>query len=141
MFTMNHWVQQVIELFDALGLEGVEIGSAGISAMEGSMASKGARAAMAAMGLSLEAHRSRQVTSQLAEEADLILTMTHAHAVALGRMTHHPRVYTLYEYVGEIGDVQDPFGSPDHVYEECARRMQPRIGRAIQRIQAEENDR
>ncbi len=120
-----------------LGLTGVEVGSAGTAAYDGQTASPGAEHAMQARGLSLEAHRARRLTPELAEGYDLILTMTERHAQFAASIVPAKPIYALYEFVGEAGEVPDPWGGTDAVYQECARRMEPRIERAVRRIQEE----
>ena len=121
-----------------LGWDELEISSAGLSAMAGERASKGARRAMEACCISLDAHRSRKLTPEIIAQADLILTMTQAHAAAVKRIAPGARVYALHDYVGETGDVPDPYGAPEAVYLQCARRLQPRIVRALERLWREE---
>ena len=119
-----------------LGLMNIEIGSAGISALNGCPASPGARRAMKARGLSLEAHRSQRLTLELAAKTDLILTMTAGQSRAVKHIAPGTNTLALYEYLGEAGDVADPWGGPDSIYEECARELEPRILRALERLAA-----
>lgn len=57
------------------GIE-VKVASAGLYAAEGGTAAPGARAALRRRDLDTEDHRTRALTAEMAEEADLILTMT-----------------------------------------------------------------
>lgn len=122
---------------EGLGLPGLEIASAGTAAQEGQPASSGARHAMAARGLSLEEHRARRLTPELAASADIILTMSASHAEAVKHIAPEAKTFTLYEFVGEVGDVADPWGGSDASYETCAQRLEPRILRVIQRLRRE----
>lgn len=61
----------------------VTAGSAGLLAGGGAPAAEHARAVATAHGLSLAAHRSRMVTAELLDAADLILGMTERHIEAL----------------------------------------------------------
>jgi len=118
----------------ALGFDGIQVGSAGVSAQDGEPASPGAQRAMQSRNLSLEAHRARRLTPELIAEADLILTMTSGHSRAVKNVVPDAKVLTLYEYLGEAGDVADPWGGSDTEYESCARVLAPRVHRAVERF-------
>lgn len=62
------------------GLADITVGSAGTSAWEGSPASDGALLVSMEHGLDLGAHRSRALSRELLEEANLVLTMGAHHA-------------------------------------------------------------
>jgi protein-tyrosine phosphatase len=105
------------------GLEGkVLVLSAGLAAYGESPASAHARTAVAKRGLDLSAHRSRQLLPEMVKAADIILTMTAAHKRAIAERTPEAagKVYTMAEYAGEDGDVADPFGGSEELYEACA---------------------
>ncbi|MBQ8300523.1 MAG: low molecular weight protein arginine phosphatase [Clostridia bacterium] len=96
----------------------VFIESAGIFATEGEMASEEAIKAVAKYGIDLTGHRTQPVTEDLIKQCDLILTMTQAHKQILMPMAQG-KVFTLLEYAGSEGDIQDPYGGDDEEYEEA----------------------
>ena len=100
----------------------VFIESAGIFAEEGMGASENAIKALAKYGIDLTNHRTQPVTEDLIKQCDLILTMTQAHKQVLEPMAKG-KVYTLLEYAGSQGDVQDPYGGDLEEYEECAQEI------------------
>ena len=100
----------------------VFIESAGIFAEEGMGASENAIKALAKYGIDLTNHRTQPVTEDLIKQCDLILTMTQAHKQILEPMAKG-KVYTLMEYAGSQGDVQDPYGGDLEEYEECAQEI------------------
>jgi protein-tyrosine-phosphatase len=116
--------------------EKVLVLSAGLAAYGEYPASVHAQAAMEKRGLDLSAHRSRQLLPELVKAADVILTMTAAHklAVAGGAPEAAGKVYTLAEYAGEDGDVADPFGGDAERYEACAVEMERLIDKIWQKI-------
>ncbi len=119
------------------GLEDkVKVLSAGLSAYGASPASAHARTAMAKRGLDISAHRSRQLLSEFAKVADVILTMTAAHKRAVADMFPETagKVHTLAEYAGEEGDVADPFGGSAERYEACAADMERLVDNVWQKI-------
>lgn len=99
------------------------VSSAGLAAMPGSSASKNSCLAMQAKGLVLENHLARQVTEQCIASADLVLTMTQGHKMAIlnGVPRAKGKVFTLAEYAGEAVDVIDPFGGNVAIYEASAK--------------------
>lgn len=100
----------------------VFIESAGIFAEEGMGASENAIKALAKYGIDLTNHRTQPVTEDLIKQCDVILTMTQAHKQVLEPMAKG-KVYTLLEYAGSQGDVQDPYGGDLEEYEECAQEI------------------
>lgn len=118
--------------------------SAGIAAWPGSGASPESIKVMETKGIDLTGHRAQFLTPELANEADLILTMTRSHKQHIIQMAPNlsERTYTLKEYVlirtGEPGDVHsweldipDPFGYDMVVYSECARELETNIAVAL----------
>lgn len=71
-------------------------------------------------GLDLNEHVSRQLTKEMIENADLILTMTESHKYYLSADYPEHKVYTICEFAGkENRDINDPFGLNIDEYEEC----------------------
>lgn len=112
------------------------VSSAGIFAIDGEKASQGARKAMKTRG-GLSGHRSRFLSGELMDWADLILVMTNSHKRNL--LTRYPgmkdKVYLLNEYAsGEEIDVDDPFGGPFELYEAARRQLEEAIEKLVDRI-------
>jgi protein-tyrosine phosphatase len=100
-------------------LRSIDIHSAGVSAFSGDPASRNACKALQPVSLDISAHRSRPLSDQLADQSELILTMTSGHIEAI-RMSHpdlKAPVYRFREWV-ESGskEVPDPFGGPLDLY-------------------------
>ncbi len=106
-------------LFNILGKNGVAA-SAGLCVMPGSGAEKNAQLAVAKWGIDLKFHKSAQLTAEMFESADVVFTMTESHKLNL---PDSPKVSTLTEFVGETGNVDDPFGGDLAVYETCAEKL------------------
>lgn len=100
--------------------------SAGLAAMPGSAASKNSCLAMRSNGLVLENHLARQVTEESILSADLVLTMTKGHKMAIlnGVPSAQGKVFTLAECAGEAMDVIDPFGGDEALYQACAKNIE-----------------
>ena len=107
-----------------LGDSDTVLGSAGVGAVEGEPASEGAYLVALEHGADLSAHRSRRLTPELANGADLILVMSSRHREYLHTMLGEPaadKVALLGEYAGFHGadaEVQDPFGAELEEYRE-----------------------
>lgn len=97
----------------------VRIESAGLFAAEGSPASDEAIEAMKKYDVDLSDHRAKQITPELIEKSDVILTMTTAQKMLLSEVAGD-KTYTLCEYAGTEGDIADPFGGDLEEYEEVA---------------------
>lgn len=97
----------------------VLVDSAGIFAPIGECAADNAISAMRERGIDLSLHRTKPLTEDLIEQADVILTMTAAHKMIVEGMAKG-KVFTLAEYGGGEGDVPDPFGGDMEEYKETA---------------------
>ncbi|PEZ04242.1 low molecular weight phosphatase family protein [Bacillus sp. AFS018417] len=103
-----------------------EVQSAGVFAAVGSDASAHAKSALEEKGISI-AHASQQVTEELLEWSEVVLTMTTGHKQLL--LAHHPevngKVHTLYEFVeGTNKDISDPFGGSLAIYKATLEEME-----------------
>ena len=100
------------DIFDRAGLSQWLVDSAGTAALHGMSASGHALTAAHTLGLDLSMHQSKPITPELAQKADLILVMTRAHKdMLLGAWPALAgKIHTIKEFVGESGDVADPFG-------------------------------
>jgi protein-tyrosine phosphatase len=95
------------------------VGSAGISAIPGLPASEPAVTVMDELGINIRPHRSRLLTRDLAESADMIVVMTGLHKLAVSSRfpTCDPRVYLLRSFDSKRGgDVTDPIGLSVAIY-------------------------
>lgn len=123
-------------------VDNVEVISAGSAAAQGDPASPEAMAVMAEYRLDLSGHRSRRLTREMVEGADLILTMT-GHLREDLRHCWPERsgaIFTLKEYAAggtaseSGGDVPDPFMQGLERYRDCAADLKPSVTAAIDRF-------
>ncbi|MHB1954240.1 MAG: arsenate reductase/protein-tyrosine-phosphatase family protein [Sulfobacillus sp.] len=110
--------------------------SAGISAWSGQTAQQSAQNAIRAYGADLAHHRSRDL-DDVWEEPEWVICMTRAQCqgVAERRPQWAQKTYLLSELVGESGDIADPIGLDQVVYDKLAsvlygllRRLGDRLG-------------
>lgn len=113
----------------------ISVESAGLAAW-GQPASVQAQTVMRQAGLSVDKHRSQQLKIEQLAAADLVLTMTTAHKRAVLGMAKGMtgKIYTLAEFAGESGDVQDPFGGSVAEYRACTGQMERLLVQAWENI-------
>ncbi|HHU53762.1 MAG TPA: low molecular weight protein arginine phosphatase [Clostridiaceae bacterium] len=96
--------------------------SAGLATESGLPVTFEAKQALAAAGINLEDHRSRQLDEKMMKEAQIVLTMTATQRDLLH--IYHPnmaeKIFTIYEFVGLEGDIKDPYGGSLEDYQETA---------------------
>ncbi len=93
--------------------------SAGIFAENGADASHNAVEAMKDYEIDLSSHKSKALTEKLISEYDLVLTMTEGHKTMISALAPE-KIFTICEYAGYNGDIQDPYGGNLHQYKEAA---------------------
>ena len=117
---------------------GVDIAasSAGLAAPQGSAASKNAAIAMQKRGIEIGLHRAAQLTLAKVDQADLVLTMTERHKASILHEGSQwkSKVFTLKEYAGQVGEVADPYGQDEAVYELCAAELELLIDAVWEKI-------
>ena len=114
----------------------IRTASAGLFATDGAPASAEAMVAMKKYGIDLSEHKSQQINNFLVEKSDLILTMTAGHKMVFGELAKD-KVYTLCEYAGVEGDIDDPFGGDVEEYEEVAEMIYFALQAIVEKIEQE----
>ena len=88
--------------------------------------------------LELANHISKGLRAADIDENTLILTMTLSHKKkVLEEYPEAREVYTIKEFVGEIGDVVDPYGGSLIDYEECYTSLALLVKKAIYKLNEE----
>jgi len=102
--------QLLRQKFDQLGVRNVEVASAGVQAVEGADLEDTAKKVLEANGHTIEPHVARQLTAQIAADADLILTATGDHRSDVIRTLVRANRYTftLKEFVNLASFEFDP---------------------------------
>ncbi len=116
------------------GLKGIRASSAGTSAVPGMSATMQAVTVAQKHGLDIRRHRSRPLTPEIVDEADLILTMTGCHWYDATELADREKVSKLTSVGGggdDGDDILDPFGGSLEVYEEVYRELESEITRAF----------
>jgi len=115
----------------------IEVDSAGIFAFAGDKASKEAIEVLKEKEIDISSHRSKLVTDEVLEEADLVLTMTKSHKETL--LLKHPsveeKIYTLKEYTYGIDrDVFDPYGQGLRAYKDVEEELSDALEKIVEKI-------
>ncbi len=122
----------------ARGWPHVAVASAGIAAAPGEGASSEAVAVAERQGLDVQAHRSRRLTAELLEWADLVLTMGSSHAAAAADLGDPDKVALLGEFAAASADagrsVPDPFGAGEPAYEQTLQTLERMVPAALDRL-------
>jgi len=117
-----------------LGDRGYLVMSAGISAMMGGRPTPEAVTVMSQMGLSLADHESQPLTAQLVRHADVIYTMTRAHRQAIINEWPEAASRTIVLSRNQ-GDVSDPIGGPQSLYQQCALQIKSELAARIAELE------
>ena len=90
--------------------------------------------------LEISKHISKSLKASEINEKTLILTMTDAHKDKI--IDNYPNamnVYSIKEYVGEVGDVVDPYGGTLVEYEDCYVELSRLVKKTVYRINGDNN--
>ena len=95
--------------------------SAGLSADEGG-ASEFSILAAEEYGVDVSAHRARQLTLEMIEEAERVYTMTPAQAYLLNQLVKGKKILPL-----TAEGISDPYGGSEEVYRSCAKEIKKAV--------------
>jgi protein-tyrosine-phosphatase len=135
---------QLLErLLAAAGRSDVTVRSGGIApyARDGMLVSMDARLVLREIGIEVPADATAtdlKTRRHLLAEADLILVMTAAQRDMLDAYPEAAGkpVFTLHEFAGESGNVEDPAGQGDDVFRACRDEIARCLERALPRLLA-----
>lgn len=100
-------------------IDNLHVCSAGLAAEAGQPAASGAIAVLSEIDIDIRAHRATQLTRQLANDAELILTMTEAQTRLLQSL-YPPMRGRIFSILGfDDADVDDPMGLPLSAFRTC----------------------
>ena len=122
------------------GLTDVEASSAGTSAWDGMPASDGALLVGMERNLDLSSHRARQVTPEIVDENDIVLTMGPHHLDRIEAVGGDGKTFLLTDYASHGATrraVSDPFGGDLEVYRATFDELEREIKQVFDRLAAE----
>lgn len=117
----------------------IEVLSRGIVVLFPEPANPKAAAVLKNNDLSIEEHEARRLEAEDITEDTLILTMTEKQKESI--LEEYPfatDVYTLKEFVGLEGDVNDPYGGSLLDYEECFHELSQLVKKTVYRLNEED---
>jgi len=121
----------------SLRLAGIEVESAG-TGVGLDAATPEAIEVMNEYGLDLNSHHPKNVDSSLADWADLVLVMESGHKQQV--ISRFPeaakKTHLLSEYVGESGDVPDPYLRGIAIYRKCAATLQSLLNKLAEKLRS-----
>jgi tRNA threonylcarbamoyl adenosine modification protein (Sua5/YciO/YrdC/YwlC family) len=118
---------------DDLPARGYRIESAGIAAFEGGRATAHSVEVMEERGIDLSEHRSRPVTREMLENADLVIALGHGHRDHL--LACDPSLGERVVVISETG-ISDPIGGVREDYRRCAHEIERELeSRWLERIE------
>lgn len=106
--------------------ENFDVLSAGISVFSPTPASENAVLALDEMEVDISHHTSKQLTDDMINDADIILTMTKSHKQIIENVCDdiECEIHTLMGYAyDDEADVADPYGMDLDVYKKCAKEI------------------
>lgn len=129
-------------ILKSMNVPGVEVKSAGVFAADGSNASLHSQQVLEEEKI-IHSHSSSLLTSEAAEWATYILTMTSGHKrTVIGMYPDAGRkTFTLKEFAGaeENRDIIDPFGGSIDIYRTTYREIYENIVKVVEKLKGEEN--
>lgn len=111
--------------------------SAGISVFCPTPASENAILALKDMDIDISNHTSRQLTDDMINDADIILTMTNSHKVIIQNVCDEiqDKIFTLNGYAyGTDKDISDPYGMDIDEYKKCAKEIYDALENAYPKL-------
>lgn len=123
------------------GIE-IEVKSAGIWAVHGEPPTEETIAVLQELGIDAKSHRSKPLDWDLLDWADLILTMEEwQKRQILAKLPEKSgKVFTLPEFVGEDGEISDPYGNARHTYRQVRDQIRKLVEEALRKIVRAEGD-
>ena len=122
------------EALIAAALPQLEVASAGVGALVGQPADPIARQLMAERGLDIEAHRARQLTNLMCQQADLILVMDEEQRLQINQ--RYPLTRGKLFRLGEVArvDIPDPYRLGRPAFEQALRLIDAGASAWVERI-------
>ncbi len=124
----------------ARGMTNVHASSAGTSAWDGAAASDGAILVGIERKLDLNAHRSRQLSSEIVDESDLILAMGPHHVERIEALGGAGKTHLFTDYAERSDEgraIVDPFGGGLDIYRSTTDELERMVGLTLDRIARE----
>jgi protein-tyrosine phosphatase len=114
---------------EQLESKGISVYSAGSYALPGAKATPQAVDAVKSLGADLTRHRSRLLSVELIHQADVVFTMSRAHARDVIALV--PAAAEKTVTLDPTGDIEDPIGGDASLYQELATQLNQLIEKRL----------
>lgn len=101
----------------------IEVSSRGLMVFGQNPANDSAVYVMNEQGIDITSHQSNPFDKDELEDNTLVLTMTSRHKTVVTQHGFNGEVYSIKEFIGQEGDVNDPYGGDLDVYRTCANEL------------------
>lgn len=114
----------------------IEAISRGVMVREGSFANENAITAMDSYSLDIRDHQSKGLKQFDIDEETLILGLTSNHVTFIKQnfLVDDEQIFTLKGFAGDEGDIRDPFGMSQDVYNACAKEIRTAVKASIEKM-------
>ncbi len=119
------------QVIAAAGISDFRVCSAGTHAQAGQQASEGAIRAARARGLDLTSHRATPLSREVVAASDLLVCMERVHLQRIGELGGGARGQLLTAMARTEGDIADPFGGDQDVYNAAFVEIEDLVRRAL----------
>ncbi len=119
------------------GITNITVSSAGVAAWDGAAASDGSLLVAMEHGIDLSTHRARQLSTDIVESGDLILTMSESHLTRAAEIGGASRTQLLTSFATKgrsDASVNDPFGGDLDVYRDTYEELHTLVHATLDRI-------
>jgi len=127
-------------LCEQAGADDFTVSSAGTCTYDGGAVSEKSVNAVAELGVDISNHKSSSLDHKRINDADCIVAMGMSHKLQLSQ--YYPeslgKTALILEFVGESGDLADPFGGSQDVYNKCFAQMKPALDNLFLDLNSEE---
>lgn len=97
----------------------------------------GSVCALEKLGISDFRHTAQQLTEEDLKNFDRIITMEASHKMSIRTAVpkYKDKVITLYDFAyGKEGDISDPFGGTQEVYDNCAQKIKDAVNKICSQL-------
>jgi protein-tyrosine-phosphatase len=114
----------------------MELCSRGVMVREGSRVHANAVIAMENFSNDISDHRAKVLKQFDITEDTLVLAMTENHVsfIKENYLIEDHQLFSLKAYAGEVGDISDPFGMSQNIYNACAAEIKDAVKASIKKM-------
>ena len=125
------------------GVEDVLVESAGVIAYDGDHAASRAIGEMSRHGVDMTSHRTRRLTNEMIDEAELILVMElgHLNAILHSAPSATEKTFLMASFIPDHPDkeIGDPYGGPETLFTETYETIIASTRQIVARLKSNES--